>query len=199
MAARPAAAKACVGGEMTFREAQVFALDEYGGLEVDDPGLCVSILRQHLVDAIDLPKDRFRWLDPQAPDVDAHTGEYAAAIDSGFDLTLLGIGLNGHLGLNEPGSAPDSTVRRVQMHAASVRASAQYVQQAALPTWGLTVGLKQLLSSKEVWLLATGKAKAPIVQRIVLGPVSPEVPASLMRGHPRCYFFLDAEAASLLR
>jgi 6-phosphogluconolactonase/glucosamine-6-phosphate isomerase/deaminase len=160
--------------------------------------LCVSVLRRHLLDRIDLPPHQFHCLEPHTADLDAHTSAYANSIGAGFDLVLLGIGLNGHLGLNEPGSAADSTVRRVEMHAESVQASAQYVRQAALPTWGLTVGLKQLLSAKEVWLLATGGAKAPMVRRILRGPISPEVPASLMQSHPKGYFFLDLEAASLL-
>jgi glucosamine-6-phosphate deaminase len=141
----------------------------------------------------------FRFLNPEAPDLEAACRNYEAAIGHGFDLVLLGVGLNGHLGLNEPGSAPDSLTRRVELHPASVKASAQYLAHPGLPTWGLTVGMKQLLASKEVWLLATGAAKAPIMQRVVKGPPDVSVPATLLQQHPNCFVFLDAEAGRGLR
>ena len=187
-------------GRVSLRAAEIFALDDYGGLPADDPGRCVNMLRRHLLEKVDLPRDRFHSLDTSRPDLDRVCAEYAAAIGpAGFDLTLLGIGLNGHLGLNEPGSAPDSTVRRVEMHAASVASSAKYLTHGSLPTWGLTVGLKELLASREVWLLATGGGKADILDRVCHGPVTAEVPASLLREHPNCLLLVDATAGARIQ
>ncbi len=179
--------------EVSFADTQIFLLDEYGGLAEDDPGRCANQLRQGLIDHVDAPL--FRFLNPDAVDLEQTCRHYEAAIGHGFDLVLLGVGLNGHLGLNEPGSSPDSLTRRVDMTPASVEASAQYLTHRQLPTWGVTVGMKQLLASKEVWLLATGAAKAPIIRRILTGDEDPSVPASLMRRHANCFLFLDAEAA----
>ena len=184
-------------GQVSLRAAEIFALDDYGGLPADDPGRCVNMLRQHLLDHVDLPPDRFHGLDTTRSDLDRVCADYAAAIGpAGFDLTLLGIGLNGHLGLNEPGSAPDSTVRRTTMHPASVASSAKYLTHGGLPTWGVTVGLKELLASREVWLLATGGSKAQILDRVCHGPITPEVPASLLRNHPNCLLLVDAAAGA---
>ncbi len=193
-----AMASAVASGSSSFADAEIFALDEYGGLPPNDPGTCASVLKRSLIERIDLPADRFQHFDPHRVDMHSHLAAYEQAIGPGFDLTLLGIGLNGHLGLNEPGSAADSPIRRVAMHSSSTQAAAQYVKSAPLPTWGLTIGLKHLLSSKEVWLLATGAAKAEVVRRLVRDKPTPELPASLMQRHPRCYLFLDADAARLL-
>ncbi|MBI5383054.1 MAG: glucosamine-6-phosphate deaminase [Verrucomicrobia bacterium] len=181
-------------GQVSFRESEIFMLDEYGDLAPDDPGRCANTVRHCLVDHIDV--GAFQFLDTTAPDLDAVCRAYETAIGPGFDLAILGVGLNGHLGLNEPGSAPGSLTRRIEMHPASVAASQQYLTHAHTPTWGATVGLKRLLESKEVWLLATGAAKAGIVRRLIHGPADISVPASLMQHHPNCCLFLDADAVS---
>lgn len=182
-------------GAASLRAAEIFALDEYGDLSADDPGRCVNMLRQHLLAQVDLPDERFHFLDTSRADHDQVCADYALAIGpAGFDLTLLGIGLNGHLGLNEPGFAPDSTVRRAGMHPMSISSSAKYLAHGGLPTWGLTVGLKELLASREVWLLATGASKADIIDRVCHGPITPQIPASLLRDHSNCLLLVDAAA-----
>lgn len=181
-------------GKVSFREAEVFTLDEFGGLPPGDPGQCVQQLRRGLIDHIDLTPQRFQFLNPGAPNLKAECRRYDEAIGRGFDLTLLGIGLNGHLGMNEPGTPADATTHRVDLHPSTVEASRRYLTHGQAPTWGLTVGLKQLLASKEVWLLACGAGKAEIVQRTFKGEITPEVPASLLRSHPNCNLFVDAAA-----
>ena len=193
-----AMAQSVKAGLVSFRDAEIFALDDYGGLAPDDAGKCVNMLRRHLIDHIDLPKARFHFIDTDASDLARVCREYDRIIGDGFDLTLLGIGLNGHLGLNEPGAAPDSATRRVEMHAATVAASANYLNHSNFPTWGVGVGLKPLLGSKEVWLLANGAKKAEIVRRAVQEEITKEIPASLLRKHPNSSLFVDAEASALL-
>ena len=185
-------------GLASFGQATVFALDEFGGMDPGDPGLTRHTLRRQLIDAVDMTPERFHWLDPDAPDLAAHCAEYEAAIGGGFDLMLLGIGLNGHLGMNEPGAAPDSTTRRVDLHPSTIHGAARYFAHGRLPTWGVTVGLAAVPAAKEVWLLATGRAKAAIIERTVRGEVDLNVPSSLLRRHPNCYVFVDADAGTLL-
>lgn len=185
--------RAAQRGEVSFRRAEVFLLDEYGGLAPDDPARCVNQLRRFLLDRV--PVGRFHRLDPLAPDLDRECRDFEAAIGPGFDLAILGVGLNGHLGMNEPGSAPDSPTRRVELQASSIASSAAYGPRGASPTWGLTVGLKALLGATEVWLLVRGANKAAIVRRVIEGPPEVSVPASWLQTHPNCHVFLDAAAA----
>jgi glucosamine-6-phosphate deaminase len=185
-------------GQLSFAEAAVFALDEFGGLAADDPGRTRNTLLEQLVSAVDMPIDAFRSLDADASDVERTCRTYDDAIGHGFDLVLLGVGLNGHLGMNEPGSAPDSRTRRVDLHDSTIQASARYFQHGNLPRWGLTVGLKHILASNEVWLLARGRAKADIIARAVNGTVTVDVPATLLQRHPNCSVFVDGDAGALL-
>jgi glucosamine-6-phosphate deaminase len=191
-------ARSVGGGLASFARARVFVLDEFGGLAADDPGRTRNTLRHHLIEAIDLPPAAFQVIDPDTPDLARHCKAYDAAIGDGFDLVLLGIGLNGHLGMNEPGSPPDSTTRRVDLHTTTIQSSARYFSHQNLPQWGITVGLKPILGSKEVWVLANGATKREIVRRMVADEVSPANPASLLRRHPNCSLFVDAEAGGSL-
>jgi glucosamine-6-phosphate isomerase len=191
---------AVAAGLVSFREAEIFALDDYGGLAPDDPGRCRNMLRRYLLDHIDLPPERFHFIDTDAHELDRFCRDYDALIESrgGFDVTLLGIGLNGHLGLNEPGSAVDSATRRVEMHESTITASASYLTHSNLPTWGVGVGLKHLLGSHEVWLLANGARKANIIQRTIQGEIGSAVPATLLRTHPNSFLLVDPGAGELL-
>jgi glucosamine-6-phosphate deaminase len=192
--------RSVAAGLVSFREAEIFALDDFGGLALDDPGRCRNMLQRFLLDHVDLPPERFHFIDTEAADLDRVCREYNALIESrgGFGLTLLGIGLNGHLGLNEPGSSPQSTTRRVDLHPSTIRASAGYLTHAKLPTWGVGVGLAHLLGSREVWLLANGGKKAEIIQRMVKGEITPDLPASLLRSHSDALLCVDGAAGNLL-
>jgi len=187
--------KAVAAGQVSFKHAEIFALDEFGGLAPDDEGLCANMLQRYLLKHIDLPPLNFHRIEPNKKNV---AREYDELIGDGFDLSLLGVGLNGHLGMNEPGSPIDGTTRRVELHPSTVASSAKYLTHANLPTWGVAVGLKHLLGSKEVWVLANGSKKAEIIQGAAKGPVGPDVPASLLRNHPKAFFMVDAEAGAMV-
>jgi glucosamine-6-phosphate deaminase len=183
-------------GLASFARASVFALDEFGGLDPDDPGRTRHTLQRQLLDPVDLPRPSFHFLDPERTDVVQHCAEYDAAIGDGFDLMVLGIGLNGHLGMNEPGSSVDSPTRRVELHGGTIQSSARYFAHQDLPRWGLTVGLKAVLASREVWVLANGAAKADIIGETLRGEIGPSNPASLLRRHSNCWVFVDADAGA---
>ena len=190
-------AEAVARGEVTFRSAEVMLLDEFGGVALDDPGRCDQMLRRFLLDHVDLPSERFHGFDLER-DVDLVCRDMEAIVGAGVDLTLLGIGTNGHIGMNEPGSNADTLTRRVTLAPETVAASARYFTRGRLPAWGVTMGLGTIGRSQEVWLLASGAAKAEIVRAAVEGPVTSEVPASLLRNHPRAVFVVDDDAASRL-
>ncbi len=185
-------------GYVSFSNSSIFALDEFGGLPTDDPGRTSHTLQRQLIAALDLPPSAFHKLEPESPDLLTHCADYDAAIGAGFDLVLLGIGLNGHLGMNEPGSPIDSPTRQVELHDSTVQSSARYFSHRNLPRWGVTVGMKAVLGAKEVWLLAKGSAKAQIVRETVYGNIGLSNPASLLRRHSNAWLYLDAAAGALL-
>ena len=185
-------------GDASLASARIFALDEFGGLDPDDPGLSKNTLPRLLLDAAGVSRDAFFTLDVWAPDLDRVCREYDERSEGSFDLVLLGIGLNGHLGMNEPGSPADSPTRRVDLHAATIQSAARYFAHQNLPRWGLTVGLRPILASREVWILATGSGKANIIRQTVHADVGEEIPVTLLRYHPNCSLFVDREAGALL-
>ena len=180
-----------------FAGASVVLLDEFGDLSADEPESCDGVLRRHLVDAV--PLTDYRSIDSAASDVAAECDAIDAWIDAGpdglLDLAVLGLGRNGHLGMNEPGSPVDGRTARVELAPSTIEGAERYFAGRARPTWGVTVGLADLLAAREVWVLATGPSKSAIVARCLDGPVTPDVPASLLQRHPTCTWWLDELAA----
>ena len=183
--------------DASLEHATIFLLDEFGGVAPSDPGRCDNMLRRGLLDRLAVPPAQFHRFDLTG-DVLQECAAYEAAVGDGCDITLLGIGSNGHIGMNEPGSSPDSATRRVSLAAATVTASARYFnREHDLPTWGVTMGVGTILRSREIWLLATGPAKAAIVGQTLRGAITPDVPASLLRSHGNTILFTDEAAAAL--
>jgi glucosamine-6-phosphate deaminase len=180
-----------------FSTASILLLDEFGGLPADEPERCDAVLRRVLVDHVELGD--YRKIDLDAGDLDAECAAIDEWIDrGGLDLAVLGLGVNGHLGMNEPGSPPDGRTARVDLAASTIEGAQRYFSGRHRPTWGVTVGLGDLLRAGEVWVLATGPTKADIVARSLQGRAGPDVPASLLQDHPNCTWWLDPPAAASL-
>ncbi len=192
-----AVAARVAGGQASLAEAEVVLLDEFGGLPPDDPARCATMLARDLLDRLDAPPAAVHRLDPDTGDVDAECARYRRVVaDGGLDLCLLGIGANGHVGLNEPGSAPDAPTRRVALAPETIAAARQYGGDA--PQWGMTLGLAEILAAHEIWLLVAGGHKAGILAEALEGPVTPALPASLLREHARLLVLADEPAAAEL-
>lgn len=182
--------------------ARVWMLDEYLGLSAGDERTYAHYLRERVFTPLDYPEQqinlpRLSMADPQEA---ADDYEDRLRTAGGLDVQLLGIGHNGHLGLNEPGSSIDSRTRVVTI-AESTRVANQafFSSLEEVPREALTLGLGTLNEARELWLLATGRGKADIIKRFLEGEVSENVPATLLRSHPGLRVFLDREAASLLK
>ena len=177
-----------------YAQATVVLLDEWLGLPPGDAARCDVRLRRELLDRL-APPPRFVGVDVDASD----DGLAALAHDRaarGLDLALLGLGMNGHVGFNEPGSRPDDPTRVVRL-ARSTRQSAMARYGAGqAPTGGITVGLARLLEAGQAWLLVTGAHKASVLRRALRLPEGPDCPASYLRRHPRLTVFADEAAAS---
>ena len=182
-----------LGGRLD--QTEVFLLDEFG-LPGGQPARCDQMLHWSLLDLATVAPAVLHSIDVAADDVSAACARYDDVVaDGGLDLTLLGLGANGHLGLNEPGSTPDSPTRIVDLHTTTVRNAVVYGEGAA-PLWGVTLGMGPLLASREIWLLVTGAAKAEILHRALTGPVGPDVPASYLQNHPDTTVLADQAAAA---
>jgi glucosamine-6-phosphate deaminase len=184
-------------GEVNISAWRPFAIDEYGG-PADHPCSNRAFFERYW-DTI--PGARtVEQFNPESADLAGECARMAAALAAvgGLDVAILGIGMNGHLAFNEPGSDRTSTVRRVELHEAS-RQSARACWGEATPTWGLTLGLRELLGARSVLVLANGATKVQIVTRAINGPPSEECPASLIRSNQNATWVLDTVAASALR
>ena len=181
-------------GHADVRTWRPFAIDEYVGMR-NHPCSNRSFFSRHW-DPIS-GAATVEQFDPEAADLEAEAAAFAGRLAEagGLDVAVLGIGLNGHLAFNEPGSARDSTARVVILHAES-RASAAACWGNETPTRGMTLGLAELLSARSVLLLADGAAKAGIVASARRGPVSADCPASFLQEHPDVTVVLDEAAAA---
>jgi len=183
--------------DIDLASATIFLLDEFV-LPEGDPGRCDSMIQRDLLDSLTRTPKMFHRLDVNTGDFDTECDRYDRLIaDGGLDLTLLGLGGNGHLGFNEPGSTADSPTRAVPLDPATVKAAARY-GPSAKPAEGLTTGMSQILASHEIWLLVTGTRKADILRKMLQGPVTSDLPASYLRDHDGTTVFVDRSAMTHL-
>jgi glucosamine-6-phosphate deaminase len=173
----------------------VIALDEYLGLPAEDPARAANRLRRELLDHV--RPHRIVDAASAAEDDDAAVRSLDAAAEE-IDLALVGLGMNGHVGLNEPGSDADAPTRIVELHPASRAVATDRYGAGSAPERGITIGLARLLAAAELWLLVTGGHKAAVLGRALEGPETPDCPASFLRRHPRLSVVADEPAAALL-
>lgn len=192
-------------GDIDLRPPRGFwGLDEYLGLERSHPRSYWTELEQLLFRHIEDGGYSRYALNSEVAEEDI--GQMCEQFEQhlvrcgGLDLQLLGIGENGHIGFNEPGSDHDSRTRRVELMHWTRRANARFFggDLEAVPTHAVTMGIGTALEAKRIWLLATGEKKARAVKAMLEGPISTDCPASALRGHDDVTVFLDQAAASSL-
>lgn len=175
----------CTRQYRCFRDVQTFNLDEYVGIGADHPGSYAAYMREHLFDHVDLEPAHTHIPNGKAPDLAAECARYEEAIRSagGLDLTFLGLGRNGHIGFNEPGTPFTSRTRVVELTESTRRANADLFAGGAVPTRALTMGIATILSSRRIVLLASGEAKREAVERLRSGQTDDYFPASALWQH----------------
>lgn len=176
-----------------------FALDEYAGIDAAHPESYHSVITATVVEPVGLTPDLVQVpsADASAEAAAAYEAEIAAA--GGVDVQILGIGRNGHLGFNEPGSPGDSRTRRVSLSAETIADNARFFDsEADVPTEAITQGLGTIMEARKLVILAIGEAKAAAVAAAITGPVTENVPASFAQLHDNVVYVLDAAAASQL-
>jgi glucosamine-6-phosphate deaminase len=188
-------------GELDLGSVTVFQLDEFLGLGADDPRSFRAALRRELLDAVNLRPDQLVALDGASADPAAECERYEQRIHAagGIDLVVLGVGADGHIGFNEPGSSLGSRTRLKTLTRETRRANlAAFARQEDVPRVALTMGVGTILAARRCLLLATGAPKAAIIARAIEGPITAQVTASALQLHPRVTVLLDEAAAAEL-
>ena len=188
-------------GDVSFAHASAVLLDEYVGLPSDHPEAYRTFIRRTLADHVDLPPQRLFGPDVWADDLAAACVGYERQLAElgGVDVQLLGIGSDGHIGFNEPGSSLGSRTRIKTLTEATRRDNARFFPSLEdVPRHVVTQGLATILDARHVVLVATGEAKAAPIARAVEGPLTSMCPASVLQLHPHATVVVDEAAASAL-
>ena len=178
-----------------------FGVDEVTGVPRSYSGACYTMLKTELIDDLGIDEDHFLMLPTKSDDFPTACSNFVNELErrGGIDLLILGLGENGHLGFNQPGTSFDSTAWETRMDSAlETRIRRETMLPADHQLGGVTLGLSDIMRARRIVLVAKGVAKADIVRRMIHGPITPDVPASILQKHPNCEVLLDADAASLL-
>ena len=189
-------------GDLDFSEVTTVNLDEYRGLPREHPESYWSFMHKNLFDLVNIRPEAVHLPDGTNMDSAAECAHYDEIIRQlgGVDLQLLGIGHDGHIGFNEPGAAFELGTHCVSLTEETIEANKRFFDGDVnqVPKQAYTMGIKTIMQARKVLMVANGAGKADIVKKAFFGPVTPEVPASILQMHPDFTLVLDAEAASRL-
>ena len=173
-------------GDLDFSEVTTVNLDEYKGLPRTNDQSYYYFMHQHLFDRVNIDPERTNVPNGMEPDAEKECGRYEELIRSlgGVDLQLLGLGHNGHIGFNEPGEAFEKESHCVDLTESTIEANKRFFASADdVPKQAYTMGIKTIMQAKKILIVVNGENKADIVERAFFGPVTPEVPASILQLH----------------
>ena len=176
------------------------SLDEWVGLSNEDEGSCGLFNQQNLLSRLQHPFAGTHIINGAAEDIESERvalNDYISQYGP-LDVSVLGIGMNGHLGFNENDMDFDLDAHIIPLSETTRKVMTKYFGEKFHPTHGISQGIRQIMAAKTVILIANGAHKAEILKKAVHGPVTNEVPASVLQNHPNCYVVADEAAAALL-
>jgi glucosamine-6-phosphate deaminase len=188
-------------GKISFKDVKTFNLDEYCSIPASDKNSYYTFMHENLFNHVDIKEENVHVPNGNPENAEEYCASYDAAIVNagGIDIQVLGIGRNGHIGFNEPSDAFTSGTYKVKLTDSTIEANKIYFDENPMPHYALTMGIKQIMSAKKVILIATGPKKAEAIKNMIEGPVTAQVPASILQEHNDVIIFLDEDAASLLK
>ncbi|WP_077624753.1 glucosamine-6-phosphate deaminase [Sediminibacillus massiliensis] len=189
-------------GNVSFANTSTFNLDEYVGLDGDDPNSYRYYMNEKLFSHIDIPGENTRVPNGMKKDLEQECGQYEQLIKEkqGIDLQMLGIGLNGHIGFNEPGTSLQTRTHVVELAQSTRKANARFFDSLEeVPEQAITMGIETIMASREIILLVSGERKAEALDRLLNGPVTEDFPASILQTHPNVKIIADRAARSLMK
>lgn len=187
-------------GGTSYRDVRTFNLDEYVGFDVSSDQSYVYFMRKNLFDHIDVLPENTNIENGKAEDPEAECARYNALLsETEIDLQILGIGSNGHIAFNEPGTPFDSVTHVVALAESTVKDNSRLFKSIdEVPRRAFTMGLANIMAAKKVVILANGANKARAVYGLCRGEITEQLPASILQKHPDCTLICDEAAASLL-
>ncbi|ARK32402.1 glucosamine-6-phosphate deaminase [Halalkalibacter krulwichiae] len=183
----------------SYRHVTTFNLDEYVGMKRSDPNSYHYYMKTQLFDSIDIPVSQIHLPKGDATDLGQECLCYEELIQAngGIDLQVLGIGQNGHIGFNEPGTSLHSKTHVVELAESTREANARFFPSIEeVPTQAITMGISTIVQSKQILLLVSGNKKEQALKRLLQGKISEEFPASILNQHENVTIIADKEALS---
>ena len=187
-------------GIVDFSNCSFIGLDEWVGLNGSDEGSCRHYMDEQLLSPLNIQTEKIYFFDGAAANIEAECGRINEFIGQNgpLDLMMVGLGMNGHVGLNEPGVDFSLHAHISELQDNTKTVAKKYFQKEVSLSQGITLGPKDLLESKIAILIASGSKKAGVVARALEGEISENTPASIFQQHPNAYIFLDSEAGGML-
>ncbi len=180
--------------KVNFSKIKTFNLDEYYPIKNNNENSYHYYMNKNLFDKINIKKKNINILNGEAKNWKKECSDYEKKIKKNpIDLMILGVGINGHIGFNEPGSLNNSKTRMIQLSDETRKIN------KTKNIYALTIGIFTIMSAKKIILLANGKNKAKAIKRLIEGPINKDCPVSFLRKHKNLIVILDKEAASLLK
>jgi galactosamine-6-phosphate isomerase len=175
-------------------------LDEWVGLNETDEGSCRYHLNHELFHPLNISNDRICFFDGRAKNLQTQCENVEGFINQhgGIDVAILGVGMNGHVGMNEPGTSLALRSHVTDLDIITQKVGQKYFKEQQQLTKGITLGLATLMESRHIIILVSGSHKADIVKKIIEDEISEQLPATLLRNHPRLRIYLDKESAQNL-
>lgn len=188
-------------GDLDFSGITTFNLDEYQGLSEESPYSYHYYMKKSFFQHVNMKGDQWHIPRGTAENVEEECRLYDEAIEKagGIDLQILGLGVDGHIGFNEPDGKFERGTHLVELQKSTIRANARFFPSPEeVPRFALSMGIKTIMKSKKILLLASGLSKADAIHEALRGEVIPELPASILQLHPDVTCILDRDAASRL-
>lgn len=187
-------------GEISFKNIKTVNLDEYVGLEPTDVNSYRYFMNQHLFSKVDIDIDNTHVPNGVATDVNSECDEYSKLTkELGVNLQVLGLGENGHIGFNEPGTPFDCECHVVDLTESTIKANSRlFEREEDVPRQAISMGIKNIMDAKKIILIVTGEQKADALDKVINGPLTPEVPGSVLGLHHEVTVICDEAAASKL-
>ena len=184
----------------SYSHIKTFNLDEYVGLDSSSEQSYIRFMKDNLFDSLDIDMKNVNIPNGMAPDLQNECRRYSSVLSQNkVDIQILGIGGNGHIAFNEPGTPFDSKTHIVSLTEKTISDNARFFDDISqVPTKALTMGIGEIVKAKLILILATGDNKADAVYNMIKGPISENCPASILQKHPNTIVILDEDAACKL-